>query len=385
LTRHDSADLHTPDLLKAWALDEGFDRAGLATLAPGTTTDQGAFFLRWLERGDHAGMEYLERRLECRLDPAKLLPGARSVLCVALQYHPLESEDPQGDLWPGVARYARGEDYHRLMERRLASLAARIRHRFPGCATRPYVDTGPLLERELAARAGLGATGKNANLLHPDAGSWFLLGEILLTLDLVSDRPLADLCGTCTRCLEACPTGALAEPYHLDSNRCISYWTIEHRGVLPDRVRAWIGDWVFGCDLCQEVCPVNAAPTPSSHRELALPPERAELDLVTLLNLEREAYVAHFRHSPMKRARLEGLQRNAAVVMGNRRDRAYVQALGKALKNGTEIVRRHAAWALGRIGGEDAIGHLEAALSREPEGSLADEIRSALPEARPDL
>ncbi|HEY2738110.1 MAG TPA: tRNA epoxyqueuosine(34) reductase QueG, partial [Thermoanaerobaculia bacterium] len=249
----------TAERLKAWAVEAGFDRAGVASLEPAAT---GEAFLRWIERGDQAGMDYLARRMEARLEPATVIaghPGARSALCVALQYHPI-AEEPEGDLWPRVARYARGLDYHDVMGERLTALEARILEAFPGTASRRYIDTGPVLERELAARAGLGAPGKNTNLLHPEAGSWFLLGELFLSLDLAPDVPLADLCGTCTRCLEACPTGALPEPYRLDSNRCISYWTIEHRGPLPAAAREMVGEWVFGCDLCQEVCPWNGAP-----------------------------------------------------------------------------------------------------------------------------
>jgi epoxyqueuosine reductase len=237
------------------------------------------------------------------------------------------------------------------MGRGLERLARRVGAAFPGCRSRPYVDTGPLLERELAARAGLGAVGKNTLLLHPEAGSWFLLGELLLTLDLAPDLPLADLCGSCTRCLEACPTGALAEPYRLDSRRCISYWTIEHRGEIPEPVRPLLGDWVFGCDLCQEACPWNAAPAGAAHPDLRLPPERAELDLAGLLALESRDYAERFRGSPMKRAKLEGLQRNAAVAMGNRGGAAYAGPLARAAGEGSPLLRRHAAWALGRAGG----------------------------------
>jgi epoxyqueuosine reductase len=336
------------ELLKGWALEEGFDRAGVASLEPG---EHGEAFVRWLARGEQAGMDYLERRVGARLEPASVLPGARSALCVALQYHPLHGEEePEGDLWPRVARYARGRDYHDLMGERLARLAARIREAFPGTATRPYVDTGPVLERELAARAGLGAIGKHTNLLHPEAGSWFLLGELFTTLDLAPDTPLADLCGSCTRCLEACPTGALPEPYHLDSTRCISYWTIEHRGPIPEEVRPLLGDWVFGCDLCQEACPWNAAPAAADHPELHLPPERGALDLAALLRLPRADYVERFRGSPMKRARREGLRRNAAVAIGNRQDPRFIPALTEALDDEDSAVRSHAAWALERIG-----------------------------------
>ena len=261
----------TAALLKAWALEAGFDRAGIAVLERAA---HGEAFVRWLEAGHQAGMSYLERRIEHRLEPERLVPGARSVLCVALRYLVPQDETVEGDLWPRVARYARGDDYHELMGRRLEALCARIEHAFPGTVTRPYVDTGPVLEREWAARAGLGAIGKNTNLLHPEDGSYFLLGEMFLGLDLAPDVPLADLCGSCRACLDACPTGALPAPYLLDSRLCISYWTIEHRGAIPAEVRPLVGDWVFGCDICQEVCPWNAAPKAASDPALALPESR---------------------------------------------------------------------------------------------------------------
>ncbi len=371
----------TADLLKTWALEAGFDRAGVARLEP---LENGDAYVRWLSRGDQAGMGYMERRSEARVDPAQVFPGARSVLCVALQYHPLQREDgerqpePAGDLWRRVARYARGADYHEVMAERLKAVEARVREAFPGCESRRYVDTGPVLERELAARAGLGAVGKNTMLLHPQAGSWFLLGELFLSLDLAPDQPLADLCGSCTLCLEACPTGALAEPYRLDSNLCISYWTIEHRGPLPPEARRMVGGWVFGCDVCQEVCPWNEAPEGSVHPEMELPPERAELDLARLLRLSREEYVERFRGSPMKRAKLAGLQRNAAVAMGNRLESRYIAPLAEALREGEPPVRGHAAWALGRIGGERAQTVLAAALEREADEAVRAEIEAAM-------
>jgi epoxyqueuosine reductase len=374
----------TADLLKSWALEAGFDRAGVADLGP---LEHGEALVRWLDRGDQAAMGYLGRRLEARLDPSQIFPGARSVLCVALQYHPLHGEDgerqpePKGDLWRRVARYARGKDYHDVMGARLEALEERVREAFPGCETRRYVDTGPVLERELAARAGMGAVGKNTMLLHPEGGSWFLLGELFLSLDLAPDAPLTDLCGSCTLCLEACPTGALPEPYRLDSNRCISFWTIEHRGALPPEARRMVGGWVFGCDVCQEVCPWNAAPEGTEgavHPEMELPPERAELDLARLLRLPREEYVERFRGSPMKRAKLEGLQRNAAVAMGNRLESRYAAPLADALREGEPLVRGHAAWALGRIGGEEAWRALEEALERESDEGVRAEIEAVL-------
>jgi epoxyqueuosine reductase len=311
VNRHDLA-----ALLKSWALEAGFDMAGVASLEPSA---HGEAFRRWLERGDHAGMDYMARRVELRLNPADVLAGAKSALCVALRYWPLAGEpEPDGDLWPRVARYARARDYHDVMGERLADLGRRIESEFPGTSSRWYVDTGPALERELAARAGLGAVGKNTMLLHPQAGSWFLLGELFLTLDLAPDLPFADLCGSCTRCLEACPTGAIPEPYRLDSERCLSYWTIEHRGDFPPDVAEMVGDggWVFGCDVCQEVCPWNGAPEAADHPEFRMPSERRRLTLADLATLSIERYQTLFRGSPMKRAKLAGLQRNAAAAGG---------------------------------------------------------------------
>ena len=371
--------------LEAWALEEGFDRAGVARLGP---SEQGDALAAWLERGDQAGMEWIARRVEPRRDPRELLPGAKSALCVALRYHPLTGDaEATGDLWPRVARYARGRDYHDLCHERLKRLEARIAEAFPEAGTRRYVDTGPILERELAARAGLGVQGKNTNLLSREDGSWFLLAELLLTLDLEpapdrAEEPLTDLCGRCTRCLDHCPTGALPEPFRLDARRCISYWTIEHRGDLPEAVREMVGEWVFGCDVCQEVCPWNIrgevrGREEADQPELRLPPERRELDLAALLRLPRAEYVERFRGSPMKRAKLEGLRRNAAVAMGNRGDARYVPALAEALAEGEPVVRRHAAWALGRIGGEAARAALAAGLEGERDATVRAEIEAA--------
>lgn len=363
-------------MLKRWAIEAGFDRVGIAILYP---SEHEAALVQWLERGDHAAMNYMERRAEIRLDTARLLPDSKTVLCCALQYHPLEGSEPtSGDLWPKVARYARGLDYHDTMLERLESVAGKIEESFPGSCTRPYVDTGPILERELAARAGLGSVGKNTNLLHPEGGSWFLLGEILTTLDLQADAPIADLCGSCTSCLDACPTGALPEPYRLDSNRCISYWTIEHRGDFPDAIRETLEDWVFGCDICQEVCPINSVSAASEHAEMSIPEHRKNLDLIGLLGMTRDQYTDSFRGSPMKRAKLQGLKRNAAVAMGNRAEVKYVGALESALSDEDWVVRRQAAWALGRIGTTGAGDRMLEAIASEEDQNVLDQLRDAI-------
>ena len=362
--------------LRSWALEEGFDRAAVARLGP---SENSRALQDWLGRGDHAQMHYLERRREVRLDPREILHGATSVLCVAMRYHPLAGvDDSAGDLWRGVARYARGEDYHFFMKERLQRLASRVQDALPKTVCRVYVDTGPVLERELAARAGLGSVGKNTNLLDAEIGSWFLLGELFLTLDLEPDVPASDLCGTCSRCLEACPTGALPAPYRLDSRLCISYWTIEHRGPIPIPVRPLLGDWIFGCDICQEVCPINSDLEPVDHEEFRLPTSRFNLDLTVLLGLERNEYTEAFRRSPMKRAKLAGLQRNAAVAMGNSAAAKYTRPLIDALEHGEALVRQHAAWALGRIDSPAGVDALLAALERETDSQVREEIKAAL-------
>lgn len=369
-------------LLKQWAIEAGFSRAGICRLE---RSEQNAIFRHWLDRGDHASMAWLEKYPEKREDPASLLAGARSAICVTLQYWPLADEpEPAGDLWPKVARYARGRDYHEIMGKGLRALGERIEKAFPGTTTRGWVDTGPILERELAARAGLGVQGKNTNLLQRGAGSYFLLGELFTSLELENDEPVGDLCRSCRRCLDACPTGALPEPYRLDSRRCISYWTIEHRGDIPAEMRPQIGEWVYGCDICQEICPWNVKVQPGEEPRLRLPEKRRELDLAGLLLLGEGEWVERFQVSPMKRAKREGLQRNAAVVMGNRRDPRYVEPLANALAEGTPLVRRHAAWALGQIGGEEARRQLAAALAEGPEPDLAAELGAALANAAAD-
>jgi epoxyqueuosine reductase len=360
------------------ALGEGFDAAGVAALAPAAT---GAAFRRWIARGDHAGMAWLERRVERRLDPRQILAGARSALCVAWRYAPVAGEeDLVGDFWPRVARYARGADYHREMLGGLERVGEAVAREFPGTRSLAYVDTGPILERELALRAGIGAVGKNTNLLSPELGSWFLLGELLLTLDLEPALPLADLCGQCTRCLEACPTGALPEPFRLDANRCISYWTIEHRGPIPVERRPGLGDWAFGCDVCQEVCPWNGRPRPLGGRPaVEVPGDRRPLDLATLLGLDDAGIRDRLAGSPLLRPRPEGLRRNAALALANRGDRAATPALARALdRDPSPVVRGAAAWALGRLGGPAARAALERAGATETDPAAQAEIRLAL-------
>jgi epoxyqueuosine reductase len=327
--------------VKGRAHELGFDRVAIG---PATPPPHAAAFDAWLAAGHAGTMGYLARGRDERVDPSRLLPGARSVVAVALSYKP-SADDPS---WRGVAAYARGRDYHDVMRERLAALAGFLREAAsPGAATRVAVDTSAVLERDLAARAGLGWVGKNTNLLAPGLGSLFFIGIVLTTAALPADDMLPDRCGRCTACLDACPTGAFPAPYVLDARRCISYLTIEHRGRIDDALRDGVGEWLFGCDVCQDVCPWNAKARPS--REPAFAPTAALEPPATLLALSPEAFRARFRGSAMTRARRAGLLRNAALVLGNLRDPEAVPALTRALADADPSVREAAAWALDRI------------------------------------
>jgi epoxyqueuosine reductase len=312
----------------------GFHLFGVAPARPAAT---GEFFARWLGDGYHAEMGYMARRVEERMDVGKILPGARSIICVGVSYNG-KMPDASG-LRGRIARYARGEDYHAWMGKKLERLAARI----PGKA-RWYVDTGPVLEREYAVRAGLGWFGKNTNLIRQGTGSYLLLGEIITDLLLPPDAPVPDRCGTCTACIDACPTDAIREPYRVDSNACIAYLTIEHRGAIPEEHREGMGDWVFGCDICQEVCPWNGkAP------EVRDPWEGGRPDLISLLEMTEDQFRERFRGTAVRRTGWRGMRRNAAVALGNSADPTAAPPLERALDDPDPMVREHAARALGQL------------------------------------
>jgi epoxyqueuosine reductase len=256
-----------------------------------------------------------------------------------------------------------------------------------GHIAKTYVDHGWMLDRAAAARAGLGWLGKNTNLLVPGAGSYVLLAEIVTSAELEPDRPLKKTCGSCDACIRVCPTGALTAPGVLDNRRCISFWTIEHRGVIPLEIRPLIGDWIFGCDLCQEICPVNVSPRAAAPDAAALeafgPTIAARPRLEELLALDEETFRARFRGSAVWRTRRSGLLRNACVALGNVADRGSIPALAGALEDHEPLVRGHAAWALGRLGGASARAHLEQLLRREVDAWVRDECALALQECGP--
>jgi epoxyqueuosine reductase len=303
--------------VKALALEVGFDHVAIGPAEPPA---HGAALRRWIEAGYAGTMAYLERRLDERLDPARVLPGAASVVCVALNYYQGDAPDPS---WLPVARYAWGRDYHDVMQPWLERLA---RHLAESCGarSRAYVDTGPVLERDLAARAGLGWIGKNTMLLHPNLGSWFFIGVLLTTAELDRDAPLADRCGSCRACLDACPTGAFPAPYVLDARRCIAYATIEHRGPIDPALHGGIGSWQFGCDLCQTACPWNRKAPVSPHADFR--PTEPYPAAEAIAEMTDDEFRGRFAGTALSRARAAGLRRNAAIALDNARRDAGARA-----------------------------------------------------------
>jgi epoxyqueuosine reductase len=296
---------------KVRARELGFDLAGIAPARPSAYRD---YFRQWLDDGHAGTMAWLTKRFEERVDPAVYLPGAQSVICVAMNYFaPLK---PPGD--PGsqgrIARYALGDDYHEIIKPRLHQLSDWLRQQAPEAQTRCAVDTAPVMEKELSARAGVGWIGKNTCLINQEIGSWLLLGEVLTTLALPADSPATDRCGTCTRCLEACPTQALT-PYRLDATKCISYLTIEHSGEIAAELQGKMGDWLYGCDICQEVCPWNRRAPWTNEPALAPRFPGGTLDLQATVEWTADDYRRTLRKSAMKRVKLPVLQRNAARIL----------------------------------------------------------------------
>ena len=329
------------DLITARALGLGFDRVAIGRATP---PEHAREFTRWLAAGHAGTMTYLARTRDERVDPQRLLPGCRSVVAVALAYGDAESD---GD-WATVARYARGRDYHDVMRPRLRELCRAIEEAAgPSVRTRAAVDTSAVLERDLAARAGLGWIGKNTNLLAPGLGSYFFIGIVLTTADMMEDERVADRCGRCRACLDACPTEAFVAPYVLDARRCISYLTIEHRGDIDEALRPALRDWLFGCDVCQEVCPWTR--TSQASRDPAFTPSEPLGTLEDLLSLDETEFRRRFRATALWRARRTGLLRNAALVLGARGEPAARPALFRALQDASEHVRSAAAWALRRL------------------------------------
>ena len=337
--------------LKDEARRLGFDLVGVA---PAVVPTGYGRYLEWIERGRDAGMTYLRRQAEAKAHPSHVLAGVRSILVVAMIYGRPDT-NPPGPTQGKIARYARGDDYHEILWRKLEALLGWLKVECPGVVGRATCDTAPLLERDFARMAGLGWIGKNTCLIDRKAGSFTVLGSLLLDIELAYDAPMeANHCGTCTRCLDACPTDAFDGPYELDARRCISYWTIEHKGPIPGPEADRLGDWVFGCDICQDVCPWNRkAP---AGREAGLDP-RLDLinpDLIDWLGRDPASFSKSIKGSALARSKRSGLLRNAALILGSRGVAEAVPVLVERLDDPDPVIREAAAWALGRIGTPEA-------------------------------
>jgi epoxyqueuosine reductase len=364
-----------PQALKDEAQRLGFAGASVARL---DVDDAGAaagaaHYRAWLEKGEHGQMKWLERMVDERSHPRALWPAARSLVAVAWNYH--RPDEPDGRD-AGFARYARGRNYHRAVGVRLKALARFARARWPGCQARTSVDTGPFLERTWAERSGLGFLGKHANLIHRSSGNWAMLGELVLDVALAPDAPAERRCGTCTRCMTACPTGAIRAPYDVDARLCISYLTIELRTEIPPELRPLVGTRIFGCDDCLDVCPWNRFATQARSDEVRARPFLLETPLADWLALDAHAFARAFEGTAVLRAGRDGFLRNVCVALGNRGRATDAPALARALEDVSPLVRRHAAWALGRIGGAEEA--LKAALARESDEACREEIAAAL-------
>lgn len=347
--------------VKQAAAQAGFDLAGIAGVGEFPELD---YFPTWLAQGRGGEMAYLQARDEQgwlkRASLGTVAPWARSVVVCALNYNtaPPYSTAVRDSGRGWISRYAWSRrDYHNVVLRKLRQVEAEISGQWSVGSgqliqTRAYVDTGPLVERVYAKYAGVGWIGKNTCIINQGLGSWLFLGVILTSLELAPDLPIPDRCGTCTRCIDACPTQAITAPYQLDSNRCISYLTIEKRGAIAGELRAGMGRQVFGCDICQDVCPWNRKAPASAEAELQPRPELVNPALDWLAEMTAEQFAEAFRGSPVRRAKLSGLRRNAVIAMGNSGNQKFVPTLEKLSTDEDELVAEHARWALARLGNQ---------------------------------
>ena len=363
--------------LKRQATELGFDLCGVANAARPEGFD---WLRRWLERGFAGEMSYIPRRESAYEHPRDVLASVRSVVMLAMNYR---TDEPAAATSAGrVSRYAWGtRDYHDVLRERLKQLGNFLHEQRPGCRSRGVVDTAPLLERDFAKQAGLGWFGKNTMLINKKIGSWFFLAGLLTDVELVADEPHnTSHCGTYTRCLEACPTDAFVEPSVLDARKCISYLTIELRDQpIPTELRPLMGEWIFGCDVCQDVCPWNRkAPT---SEELAFAPREkfSPVDIDWLLQLDEVGFQAEFAGTPMHRTGRATLLRNALIALGNNGNQSAVPALSRALNDVEPLIRGAAAWALNRLGGSIATTLLKDRQAIETDAGAPDEIATVKP------
>ena len=368
------------DAVKQYALSKGFDIVGF-TGAEDFIEDELAALKRVRDGHMDGYSWYTEARIRKMNRPKELLEGARSVISLATSYLGDDPDSTNG-MKGRIARYSWGDDYHNVLKGRLkefcdglpAIVGRSVRHRI-------FVDDGPMNDRAAARRSGVGWFGKNTNILTPSHGSWVLLGQVITDLELEPDNPLKKTCGSCVRCIDDCPTGAIVAPYVVDNTRCISYLTIELRGTVPRNLRPLMGDWIFGCDICQDVCPVNIKAASGDTAEFQQRTGFSTPDLVPILEMDQETFSKKYRNNPIKRAKLSGLQRNACIALGNNGDPRAIQPLTNVLLESEPLVRSHAAWALGQIGGPEAVGALRMALNSETESNVTQEIEDALSDA----
>jgi epoxyqueuosine reductase len=356
------------------ALRSGFAKVGIAPVGRLPNEEH---FTGWLKQGFHGEMRYMERQAQKRLDPRRILPGALSLVVLAVNYY-TGNASPDGLMKGRISRYSWGNDYHPIISGRLERLLSFIQTHEPSAHGVCYTDTGPIMEKAWGARASLGWIGKNTNLIIPNCGSWFFIGVILLNLELEHDSGSADFCGTCQRCMEACPTGAIVEPYVLDARRCVSYLTIEWRGPIPRPLRPLIGNRIFGCDDCQDVCPWNRFAKAASDMSFSARENNCRPDLAPLVRITPGEFKKRFKDSPVLRATRDGFVRNVVVALGNSGAIEAVPVLEEALRDASPLVRGHAAWALGRLANESTAPILRKALSKEVDPSVGEEINLAL-------
>ena len=367
------------DRLKLEARRLGFELVGVA---PAVVPTGYGRYLEWLERGRDAGMSYLRRQAGAKGHPRHVLEGVRSVVVVGMIYG-APDPTPPGPTQGKVARYARGGDYHEVLWRRLETLLDWLKLESPGVVGRATCDTAPLLERDFARLAGLGWIGKNTCLIDRQAGSFTVLGSLLVDLELTYDPPLeTNHCGTCTRCLDACPTGAFDGPYQLDARKCISYWTIEHKGPIPDEAAENLGDWAFGCDICQDVCPWNRKAPGGREPALEARPEWVNPDLIGWLTGDPDSFRSSLKGTALARSKRAGLLRNAALILGTRKIAEAVPVLVDRLGDADPVIRGASAWALGRIGSPTALEALIRA-EEDPDPTVRQAIRRAIESSAP--
>ncbi|WP_247235375.1 tRNA epoxyqueuosine(34) reductase QueG [Telluribacter sp. SYSU D00476] len=311
MTTEDIISQQRSKFLKAKAIELGFDFCGISKA--GFLEEEAPRLEEWLARNYHGQMAWMANHFDKRLDPRKLVDGARSVVTVLLNYYP-EQPLPDTDDTYKISKYAYGTDYHYVLKDKLKALLDALREEVGEVGGRAFVDSAPVMDKAWAARSGLGWIGKHTNLLNRDLGSFFFIGELILDVDLAPDGPIKDYCGTCTRCVDACPTDAIVEPYVVDGSKCISYFTIELKEAIPDEVRGKFGNWVFGCDICQDVCPWNRFARPHQTSEFTPPAQLAELTSKDWEEITEEVFREVFRRSPLKRTKLEGLKRNITFV-----------------------------------------------------------------------